>query len=222
MAYTFNGSSAYLEEVSSDFASLPLTAACRFYGNNVYGAEVAFCNNTDQASFMLRRTGSSTPRVSQTNAAGTAQSATSVTATATPSVTVGRWTSNSLRDLFSNNVAKETNAVTSTGTLTPPTRMRIGAGSGASGAVSVYTAAVISQVAVWNVALTDEECTALALGKAPFHLIRPENQIRLYDLLDLNDKRGQRSLTAYGGAAYSSTLSRPRYPHRANRVVQPK
>ncbi len=221
MAFLFNGTSDYLEEISGDFASMPLTAAARYLNTTSnFGCEVSFCNAVDAASLNLKRTGSSTLRINEINAAGTSGNATATSASGNVGCcTVGRWNNHASRDIFANSVAITSNTTNITGTLTAPDRIRIGAGSGAAGIVTDFDGVTIMQVAVWNVALTDDECIALARAKAPFHLIRPENQIRLYDLLDLNDKRGQHSLTAFSGAARVSTLSRPMFPHKSNREM---
>lgn len=111
------------------------------------------------------------------------------------------------------------NTTAMTGTLTAPDRLRIGAGSTTGGAVGNYCAEDVMEVAVWNAALTDDECTALAsFGPHPL-LVRPQNLIRCYDMLNLNCRVSQHSLTNVNSVPMSSARGRHKMLKNPNRVI---
>lgn len=216
MTYQFNGTTNYLEEVSSDFASLPLTVFLRSSATSALSGNqtlLAFANATDGSQCNIRSSGNSIAQVRQQNATGTGTNVGVAQIMNQWGTLVGRFNANNSRDIFDSG-GKTSGTATVSGS-TAYDRLIIGCGVDNAGAKTAFTQLLANIVAVWNVALSDDECLSLTSKMVSPLLVRPQSLIRLYDLENLNDKMGSRSLTPVNSPVLiSADVGRKKYPRR--------
>jgi hypothetical protein len=115
--------------------------------------------------------------------------------------TVGVFESPSLRRLCVNGGTFATSTV-NVGVQNAPNEIRIGADWNTT--LGNFFGGDIAEVGVWNVALTQQECTALARGMT-CDKIRPQNLVFYAPLVrDLIDQKGGLTITNNNGATVAN------------------
>ena len=218
MTYQFNGTTNYAEEVSSDFASLPLTIFLRSSATSALSGNqtlIAIGNATDGHQVCIRSSGNSIAQARHQDGTG-ATGANAGTAQVMNSwgTLVARFGSSTDRSIFDSG-GKTVGGTTSI-TGTPFDRLVVGCGISAAGAKTAFTQALINVLAIWNVSLTDDECLSLT-GKMTSPLqVRPQSLIRLYNMENLNDYILGKVLTPTNSPALINTdVGRKKYPRRS-------
>jgi hypothetical protein len=197
MAFSFNGSSSRIEATSTPITAEPLTMACWFNPANVSagGALMAVGNSSTNRRFQITAAGNVAGDPISISSVGTS----TVTATSSTSFTANTWhhaaavcASTTSRSIYLNGGGKNTND--SPMTLTGINNIMIGA-RWQDESRGFFFNGRIAEVAIWNIALTDDEILSLSKGFAP-SLIRPMN-LRFYNrcLRISRDLSGGRALT---------------------------
>lgn len=185
MAYTFNGTSQYLNGASAPASAMPLTLACWLRQPTVSSGvfQMIFqINNNAQATTttgtyrIFLPTNNSILRASQaTNGtAANSDSAANAMSANTWAHCAGVFASTTSRTGYVNGVASTTN----TTSLAAPSvaTLNIGAAVINTNSASTFLAGDACEVGVWSVALTADEIASLAKGVA-CEYIRPQSLV---------------------------------------------
>jgi hypothetical protein len=178
MARSFNGSTQYLSRNDAVVASMPLTLAYWGYSTSDANAQDGFSLGQTGGSqcyrLVFKGNDGGDPIISQIIGSGTDPSASTSTG-----YSVNTWhhacgvfaAINDIR-AFIDGGSKGTNA-SGTGSLTPD-RTSIGA-------LLNHFSGRVAEVAIWNVALTDDEVAVLGAGYSPL-LVRPQSLVAYWPL----------------------------------------
>jgi hypothetical protein len=179
MAFSFNGSSSYIEATSTPVTAEPFTMACWFntLNNSAGGSLMSIGNSSTTNRFQLNANGNAG------NVGISAVGSTTQTASTSTNYTTNVWHhaaavcgSSSNRSAYLNGGGKQSNNLS----VTPAGINNIIIGSRWNGGSrGFYFGGRIAEVAIWNIALTDDEILSLSKGFAP-SLIRPMN-LRFYN-----------------------------------------
>lgn len=199
MALQTNGGTDYYEDISSDFASFPLSFCARTRAtSSLVGNQslFSFANAVDGSHLSLRSSGNSIAQIRHANSVnGGNQVGTAQTMNAW-GILAGRFVGSASRAIAdSGGVTNSTGTVT--GTFTPPDRLLIGCATDTSGAKALFTPVIFNHLIIWNTDLTDDEMLSITkYGCAP-HLVRPANIIRMYNFLSLIDQVSGHTLVPF-------------------------
>lgn len=193
MAFSFNGTSSYIEATSTPVTTFPFTMSCWFNPANVTTGgtlmSLGVANGTDRFQMVIRG-----DLAGDFIAISSLVGATAATATTTIGYTANTWhhaiavcRSITSRSIFLNGGGKNTNTTSSN----PAGINNILLGSRWSTSRGFFFNGRIAEVAIYNAALTDDEVISLSKGFAPY-LIRPNN-------LKFYNRCIQRSQDLYGG-----------------------
>lgn len=180
MAFTFNGTTQYLNATSVPVTASPLTIACWGLRTTLTSVgNATFVALTDQASsgsnFALRHsTGTNAVQATVQYDGGSTYSAlTTKNMTAnTAHHLCGVFTSSTSRTAYIDGG----NSGSETTNITPKTPSRVLIGAGWYGSISQYVNGWIAEVGIWNVALTADEVASLAKGFTPSK-VRPQSLV---------------------------------------------
>jgi len=197
MAFSFNGSSSYIEATSTPVTATPFTMVCWFNPTNVStdGALMAIGNSAGSNRFQMNMNGATGGDTIAISSVG----ASTATASSTNLFTANTWhhaaavcASNASRTIYLNGVQGTPN--TTSITVVGVNNIMIG-GRWNGGSRGFFANTKIAEVAIWNIALTNDEVLSLSKGFAPY-LIRPMN-LRFYNrcLRISRDLSGGRALT---------------------------
>ena len=176
MAFSFNGSSSYIEATSTPVTAEPFTMVCWFNPTNVStdGALMSIGNSAGSNRFQMNMngaTGGDTIAISSVGASTATSSSTNLFTANTWHHAAAVCASNASRTIYLNGVQGNPN--TTPVTVAGVNNIMIG-GRWQSGNRGFFVNAKIAEVAIWNVVLTNREITSLSKGFAPY-LIRPSN-----------------------------------------------
>lgn len=210
MAYSFNGSSDYLDLGSAPVSAEALTLHAWVNPTALAGAQcvASIGNSAGSAQWQIRFNGDKGEAVSGTSG-GTAAAATM----AAPVVN-GAWTTitgvfaspTSRSILVGNNIANKVTNTTSISVsgvngLTIGTRY-VSATRGA------FFNGGIAEIAAWNTALTDDEIVAVNSGLSPL-LVKPQNLVCFFPMIaNTNDMLTQSALGVHGTTILAHTRTR--------------
>ena len=181
MAFSFNGSSSYMEATSTPVTAEPFTMVCWFNPTNVStdGAIMAIGNSAGSNRFQMNMNGATGGDTIAISSVG----ASTATASSTNLFTANRWhhaaavcASNASRTIYLNGVQGTPN--TTPITVAGVNNIMVGA-RWQAGTRGFFANVKTAEVAIWNIALTTDEILSLSKGFAPY-LIRPSN-LRFYD-----------------------------------------
>jgi hypothetical protein len=181
MAFSFNGSSSYMEATSTPVTAEPFTMVCWFNPTNVStdGAIMAIGNSAGTNRFQMNMngaTGGDTIAISSVGASTATSSSTNLFTANTWHHAAAVCASSASRTIYLNGVQGTPN----TTSITVAGVNNIMVGARWSGGVRGFFANVkTAEVAIWNIALTTDEILSLSKGFAPY-LIRPSN-LKFYD-----------------------------------------
>lgn len=198
-ARSFNGSNQSIV-ASTAVADVPMTFACWFKPSALTGTGVLigiFATNDDGHYLIFRGATGGDPLGAASNDAGVASGEAS---TGTSSISAGTWyhgaavyTSATSRAVFLNGV-KFTNSTS----VTPSGFGKTSIGVFAGASDIAFFAGDLAEVAIWNVALSDDEMTALAAG-FPAIAVRPSAAVFFVPLWrEIFDYIGRVTLTNNG------------------------
>ena len=181
MAFSFNGTSSYIDAASTPITAAPFTMACWFnpLSATAGGVLMAIGNSAAAGRFQLAANGDI---VNDPITFYAEQGAANGTASATGYIlntwqhAAGVCSGVASRSVFLNGAQKATN--TTSVTPTSVNSIMMGARWNAGSRVGFLNGR-LAEAAVWNVALTDDEVISLSKGFAPY-LIRPSN-LRFYN-----------------------------------------
>jgi len=190
MAFSFNGTSSYIEATSTPVTGAPLTMACWFQtntsnqtstfmciGNSASNHKIELGTNNNLLKMGIRAAGSAINTFHNTNMS------TNVWYHAT-----AVFVSPTSRFVILNGAGK----IESTTSRIPIGLNNITLGAGnTSASKDLFSNCYIAEVGIWNEALTDDEVLSLSKGFAP-SLIRPSN-------LKFYNRCIQKSQDLYGG-----------------------
>jgi hypothetical protein len=181
MAFSFNGSSSYIEATSTPVTAEPFTMVCWFNPTNVStdGALMSIGNSAGSNRFQMNMNGATGGDTIAISSVG----ASTATSSSTNLFTANRWhhaaavcASNASRIIYLNGVQGTPN--TTSITVAGVNNIMIG-GRWNGGNRGFFANTKIAEVAIWNIALTNDEVLSLSKGFAPY-LIRPMN-LRFYN-----------------------------------------
>ena len=176
MAYSFNGSSEYMNTGNAVLTSVPITMACWFYStSNSAKQRLISIGDKDSSNdfFHLSAMGNVTgdPLRASVKRGGAAGSATT-----SSGYSINTWhhatavfTSNSDRDVYIDGGSAGNDTTSATPASLDTTRIGARASSGTDGPF----AGRIAEAAIWNIALSTSEIAQLASGFSPL-LVRPD------------------------------------------------
>lgn len=198
MAYSFNGSTQYLNTASAPVSTYPMTLACWFYPNNTTADHtLVSINGTSTLSyFQLQAAGSvAGDPVRAVNFDGSAfvsiAASTSGFSSSTWTHAAGVFSANNSRTVYLNGGSNATD----TTVVNPPSIVRLSIGVISWNTPVNYANGRIAEVGVWNVALTAEEVASLAKGMS-CDKIRPQSLVFYAPLVrDLIDVKGGLTIT---------------------------
>lgn len=189
MAILFNGTTQYIQS-SYTPPSLPITMSCWFYVDPTIGAAcnvwgIGASGSADGYVIQLRSNVSPF-----TIRAVSVQAATAVNASSTTSVNTGEWhhatavfVSTTERYIYLDGGGKGSNTTSST----PAAQNQFRGAATPYSSASAFLKGALADLALWSVALTDDEAASLGKGFSPL-LIRP-SALEIYaPLVDLNTK----------------------------------
>ena len=191
MAFSLNGTS-YIESTSTPVTAEPFTMACWFNPATLTdGALMAIGNSATTNRFQMSSNAAQAGRPLSISSVA----ATTATVNTTTAIVQNSWQhaaavcgSSSNRSIYLNGGGKQTNATP----ITPAGINNIMMGGRWSGGTrAFFFNGRLAEIAIWNIALTDDEVLSLSKGFAP-SLIRPMN-LRFYN------RCIQRSQDLYGG-----------------------
>lgn len=204
MAYSFNGSSQYLNVASAPVTAAPLTIAVWFFSTSTTAQQgiATICNSVGDVGFRIQAFGSLATDPIRVNAlnTGAANGATDTSTAYTANIwqhACGVYTSATSRTAYLNGGGATTNTLD----VTPPSvdRIHIGAVRNVS-APSNFFIGRLAEIGIWNAALTQGEVIALANGVS-CSKIRSGNLVFYAPLIrDLVDIRGGRIIGNNGAA----------------------
>jgi hypothetical protein len=201
MACDFNGTTDYIETASAIVTTAPVTLAGWFNSDSATANQtiVSITNTGGQERFVLTAAGAVTgDPVRATTVAGnngsSADSATGYSAN-TWHHAAGVFASSTSRIAYIDGVGGTAETTSRTPGTMNTTRIGVTVGGGSR---TGYMNGRLAEIAIWNVALNDDEIMALAKGYRP-SLIRPAS-LRLYVpvVRDILDIRGGVTLTTNG------------------------
>lgn len=207
MAYSFTAASSHrLTIAEASVTAAPLTISAWFKPTGVAAANLCLAAITDTAAANTRfALIQSTTAISANAHDGAASGAAS---TASPNLVVadqwqhaaGVFTTTTSRDAYRNGTVGTNN----TTSVTPASLDTTAIGARVNSSTSWFFDGLIAEVAIWDVALSGTDITALAAGDSPMSLATaPVRYWRLKDNGDLTDLVGAVELTATG-ATHSS------------------
>jgi hypothetical protein len=179
MAFSLNGTS-YIEVTSTPVIAAPFTMACWFNPATLTdGALMSIGNSATTNRFQMNSNAAQAGRPLSISAVA----ASTATANTTTAIVQNTWqhaaavcASATSRSIYLNGGGKATN----TTSITPAGINNIMMGGRWSGGTrAFFFNGRLAEVAIWNIALTDDEVISLSRGFAPY-LIRPSN-LRFYN-----------------------------------------
>jgi hypothetical protein len=194
MAYEFNGTSQYLDTQSSPISGYPLTMFFRGTGRTQGRAGMVVTVNSGANPDRHQVSYSSGGVIAAASVvdpnSGAANTSTGV-ATNTPFAALGVYSSSTSRTAYLNGGEKVSNATN----LTPTGFNAIGIAARFASSWGSFFDGRMSDVAIWNDALTDDEAVSLAKGFKAYR-IRPQSLVFYAPLIrTLQDLRGGLTIT---------------------------
>lgn len=181
MAFSFNGSSSYMQATSTPVTAEPFTMVCWFNPTNVStdGALMAIGNSAGSNRFQMNMngaTGGDTIAISSVGASTATTNSTNLFTANTWHHAAAVCTSTTSRTIYLNGVQGNTN--TTPVTIAGVNNIIVGARYN-GGTRGFFANTKVAEVAIWNLALTTDEILSLSKGFAPY-LIRPSN-LKFYE-----------------------------------------
>ena len=211
MAYSFNGSSEYLNTGNAVLSSVPITMGCWFYSTSNSATQRLISigdKDTPNDFFHLSAMGTVTgdPLRASVKRGGAAGSATT-----TSGYSINTWhhatavfTSNSDRDVYIDGGSVGNNTTAATPASLDTTRIGARASSGTNGPM----AGRIAEAAIWNIALSTSEIAQLASGFSPL-LVRPDGLTNYWPLGGIARFSASSAASDYAGAYPLSPIDGP-------------
>ena len=208
MAYQFTAASSQYLSCPTTSANVPLTIACWVYPTILGIATTQFYVEFGPTSSPTNRFGIGNANNSSAFRVTVANNTTNAQANTTALLSLNNW--NHVAGVFSSSASRTAylnggNAVTNTTSLAinASNTVRIAAAQGAT-TISNYANGHITDVGVWNAALTQAEVVSLAKGMT-CNKVRPQNLVFYAPLIrDLQDVKGGLSITNNNGATVAN------------------
>ena len=214
MAYSFNGSSEYLNTGNAVISSVPITMACWFYStSNSATQRLISIGDKDSGNdfFHVSAMGSVADDPLRASARRGGGGGGIGSATTTSGYSINTWhhatavfTSNSDRDVYIDGGSVGNNTASVTPASLDTTRIGARASSGINGPM----AGRIAEAAIWNIALSTSEIAQLASGFSPL-LVRPDALTNYWPLGGIARFSASSAASDYAGAYPLSPIDGP-------------